>query len=426
MKTLKYIGILAAMLMVLTPEPMRAQAWQQLQDACPGCTPNIPQVPPPTCVECEASGSESAPAVMSIDAYNIDLTQVYVQSGTKEYDKGTEAYNRKEWNKAISHFRKALKFIPRNATIQASLDQAIAQRDAENAHTAAMADYQRRLAEYNRALAEKKEADSLFLLHLNEDESSRKTQLSRLEHEISLVPPLTPVTKKRIHEGVILGVMNTRDNNSATGLVSPWSGKPYKEDSIFTCTYDSTWTDIFRGLLDNSYPAEITLLTPAGRELVRRIQGTHFDRLVAHSNGATIAEALIRKGIITVNELDVVGGDRAYINFFGWNELISSGTVARVVVWSNPRDPIPLGSSILPLLNKYSNRSEYENNLVSFAMDKVLGSKGGHNAEYKLLDGPGYEAQEWKKNTNIDKVHGFKVYVENLAREFSRPASSGN
>lgn len=98
-----------------------------------------------------------------------------------------------------------------------------------------------------------------------------------------------------------------------------------------------------------------SLNTPLGREVVRKLEGKHFDALIAHSNGATVTEALIRRGVITVDRLEVAGGDRSFSNLNALQQLIDSGMVKSVRVWINPGDPIPLISSTplsLPMRNE--------------------------------------------------------------------------
>jgi hypothetical protein len=177
--------------------------------------------------------------------------------------------------------------------------------------------------------------------------------------------------------------------------------------------------------------------------LIERIRGTHFDRLVAHSNGATVAEALIRRGIITVNELNVMGGDRSFVNFGGWNELITSGKVARVVVWVNPGDPVPFATTVLPLLNALKDRSvldmvlegkplslnamekmqegaklkEYTRNLASFVADRIKGdNKGGAMAEYRILRGPEYKGQFYLGKKEMLDAHDSGNYNFNIGQ----------
>lgn len=450
-------ALAASLLAILMqcPNKALAQAYQQLLDACPGCVVNVVAVNPPQCVDCEES-SQSAPSVQSISSYNADLQGVYAREGQQENNKGIAAYNNRDWDKAISHFKKALKFLPNDGNIQANLNNAIAQRDqaasaAERANAAAAARerYQRELAAYNLAVEAKKEADKMFLEKLNRDLTTYNAQLRKLENEVSYVPSLTPKPTRVIHEGVMLGLKNTQTVNSIHGLTSPWSKKAYESEAIFATTDDLSNMELLRGFLDNNYLGEYTLNTPYGQQLIERIRGTHFDRLVAHSNGATVAEALIRRGIITVNELNVMGGDRSFVNFGGWNELITSGKVARVVVWVNPGDPVPFGTTVLPLLNALKDRSildmvlegkplplealekmqegaqlkEYARNLASFVSDRITGNnKGGAMAEYRILRGPGYKGQFVLGKDEMLDAHDSGNYNYNVAKKLDEPS----
>jgi tetratricopeptide (TPR) repeat protein len=450
-----FIAFLLAIAAWALPTRLEAQAYQQLLDACPGCVVNTIPVNPPQCVDCSESSSAPAPSVQSISSYNADLQGVYTREGLQENNKGIAAYNSRDWNKAISHFKKALKFLPNDATIQTNLNNAIAQRDyADNsaaraeAAAAARAKYQAELAAYNLALEAKKEADRLFLEKLNADLFTYNAQLRKLENEVSIVPSLNPAPTRTIHEGVILGIKNTQTSNSILGLSSPWSKKPYKPEEIFATSDDISDMELLRGFLDNNYLGEYTLSTPYGQKLIERLRGTHFDRLVAHSNGATVAEALIRRGIITVNELQVMGGDRSFVNFGGWNELITSGKVSRVVVWVNPGDPVPFGTTVLPLLNALKDRDivsaviggkpiplealekmqegaklkEYARNLASFVADRVTGeNQGGNMAEYHILRGPGYKGQFVMGKDEMLEAHDSGNYNYNVTLHLDKP-----
>jgi hypothetical protein len=437
---------------------LQAQAFQQLLDACPGCPLNQIAVNPPQCVDCESTGSTPAPPAFSVADGNAHLAGVYAREGLQENNKGISAYNSRDWNKAISHFKKALKFLPNDGNIQTNLNNAIAQRDyAANAAqraeaaAAARAQYERELVAYNQAMEAKKEADKLFLEKLNSDLGTYNAQLRKLENEVSYVPSLTPKPTRVIHEGVMLGIKNTQSDNSINGLASPWSKKPYASDEIFATTDDLSNEELLRGFLDNNYLGEYTLSTPYGQKLIERIRGTHFDRLVAHSNGATVAEALIRRGIITVNELNVMGGDRSFVNFGGWNELITSGKVSRVVVWVNPGDPVPFATTVLPLLNALKDRAvldmvlegkplslnamdkiqegaklkEYARNLASFVTDRIKGdNKGGAMAEYRILRGPEYKGQFYLGKKEMLDAHDSGNYNFNIGQYLAKKSET--
>jgi len=192
---------------------------------------------------------------------------------------------------------------------------------------------------------EEKQVKETILKTIQGDSIYYKSQLRRIMSEVDKIYVPAPPKPKVIHEGIILGLKNTQEINAVKRIRSPFTGKAYKDDEFFATSDDTTWKEFIRGAIDNSYLGEYTLNTEWGKKLVAKLDGTHFNRLIAHSNGATVSEALIRKGVITVDELNIVGGDRSLINHFGYNELIASGKVKRVVVWLNPGDLIPYGSS---------------------------------------------------------------------------------
>ena len=179
------------------------------------------------------------------------------------------------------------------------------------------------------------------------DQQRYRHQLDALMWEAKHLQPQSPAGPRTIHEGIMLGLFDPQKTavEKYAGFKSPFSGKPYLPEEVFATTDSNDASEALRGLLDNHYFGAYTLNTAYGKKLIAKLQGTHFERLVAHSNGATIAEALIRAHVITVDELNVVGGDRCMVNKFGLQELIASGSVTRVVVWTNPGDVIPMGSS---------------------------------------------------------------------------------
>ena len=193
----------------------------------------------------------------------------------------------------------------------------------------------------------------------------------------SLVPPPKGAFQK-VHEVVILGFGT--DNNDANRMAehgaSPFSnGKSYAsmidaanralaegKEGMGGAVVVSFGTEkgekmgvIYgvketgRVLGDHVFNGAISLNTPQARDALAKISGKECDRLVAHSNGATVAEALIREDRIRVNELDIVGGDMSLVKQGAYQELVDSGKVKRVVVWLHPYDPVPGVTSIAPL-----------------------------------------------------------------------------
>ncbi|HEY3490495.1 MAG TPA: hypothetical protein VGK27_10310 [Candidatus Deferrimicrobiaceae bacterium] len=192
---------------------------------------------------------------------------------------------------------------------------------------------------------------------------------------LSAVPPLKKSFEK-VHEMVVLGFGT--DNNDASRMmtngVSPWSGKTYAsmneaakkagaegkdgvggavvvsfgmdKEKEYRAGYGLTESGRIVG--DHLTDGAISLNTPQARKALEQVSGKECDRLVAHSNGATVAEALIREDLVRVNELDIVGGDLSLAKSGHYQELVDSGKVKRVVVWVNLNDPVPWGTSIAP------------------------------------------------------------------------------
>ncbi len=196
------------------------------------------------------------------------------------------------------------------------------------------------------------------------------------------------------------------------------------QQGVFSSTDSKTASEALRGFLDNQTMGEYTLNTEYGKRLMERLNGVQFDRLIAHSNGATIAEALIKKGVIKVDELNIVGGDRSLVNQAGYQNLIDSGAVKRIVVWINPGDTIPVGSSlayvtpmgcvnVAPLLTA----AEHAANLIA-------GNHQGGDArvEFRLMKGPEYasQSQSFHLDKGIFDAHDLaKAYLPNISSYFS-------
>jgi hypothetical protein len=183
---------------------------------------------------------------------------------------------------------------------------------------------------------------------MRESREAIRTQEARIENEIALIDVPVP-TARTVHEGVILGLTVTP--RGALELreqeVSPFTNQRYSTETergralIVAFGSDGNAAEVLCGLIDHLTYGEYTLSGPEAQDIVRQLGGVHFDRLIAHSNGATIAEALIRKNVISVDELDIAGGDRSLANVDALQQLINSGRVHRIRVFVNPGDPVP-------------------------------------------------------------------------------------
>lgn len=265
---------------------------------------------------------------------------------------------------------------------------------------------------------------------IEQDRRDLDRQLGRLMTEVNQfqVPP--PRLPRHIHEGILLGLFDpqTEANASLGGAVSPFTGRPCKTENIFATADSKTAHEALRGFLDNQTIGAYTLNSDFGRDLVAGLKGDDFDRLIAHSNGATVAEALIKTGVIRVQELDVVGGDRSLVNESGYQNLIDSGEVKRVVVWVNPGDAVPIGSSlayfaplggvnVAPLV---TSAEHYANVLAG----RHLG--GEARVEYRLLKGPGYVGQTLTEGKDLLAPHYLgSAYFPNIAKYFQQHGSTG-
>jgi len=244
------------------------------------------------------------------------------------------------------------------------------------------------------------------------------SQMQRLmiEADNIFVPP--PAGERRVHEGVLLGLFDDdRDvMELLNGVVSPFSGRRYAAGEVRPTTDAATAHEAIRGLLDNHYLGAYTLSGEYGRRLMANIGGTHYGRLLAHSNGATIAEALIRRDVIEVDELNILGGDRSMVNAKGLQELIDSGQVKRVV-WINPGDIIPVGSSATYLSPFGPTGSFPLATTAQYFARRLTGDlKGGDiQVEYRVLEGPHYEGQTLKPGGIFDS-HALDVYLRNMQK----------
>ena len=213
-------------------------------------------------------------------------------------------------------------------------------------------------------------------------------------------PPPDAAPKVHIHEGVILGTFGSErvaDEMAREGR-SPFTGKTYQEMNQsafwnrpgeqgalvagFGTPEDATAHGVQeagRVLGDHFSRGHASLQTPQAQQAIEKLEGKSFDRLVAHSNGSPIALALIERGSIQVNELHVVGGDRALTDARYLQNLIDRGKVKRVVVWTHTNDPIPLGTSLIPV------RTDEHQLLAEHVARKATGTAEGGDSKVKFI-----------------------------------------
>jgi len=235
--------------------------------------------------------------------------------------------------------------------------------------------------------------------------------LKRTRKELFPAVPPPPKAFGKVHEGVVLGFGT--DNNDAGRMmkdgVSCFNGKTYASmnDAADRARAEGKegvggavvvsfgtgkgekgagyWaTESGRIVGDHLTDGAISLNTPQARKALEEISGKEYDRLVAHSNGATVAEALIREDRVRVNELDIVGGDMSLVKRGDYQEMVDSGKVKRVVVWVNLNDPVVWGTAAAPTELMSSGSSAVE----SLAR-KVAGVPAA-GVEYRYMWGADY------------------------------------
>jgi hypothetical protein len=260
----------------------------------------------------------------------------------------------------------------------------------------------------------------------------------------SFVPPLK--VPERIHEGVIMG-FGTDANDAkkmATDGVSCFTGKTFaemnktaeqarnegkdiggtmvvsfgtsKEKLDYTTALKYGGSEAKRVFLDHLANGNYSLDTPQGRDAVKRLAGKEFDRLIAHSNGATITEALINNDIIKVDELNIVGGDRSMVNGNAYQKLLDSGKVKRIVVWINVNDPVPGLTSFEPFKLVESGAD-----VATHLAKKIIREMTNTNTtgvEYRYMYGSDYSNPAGADQVSLIAAHFIEEsYLPGMANE---------
>lgn len=359
---------------------------------------------------------------MTAEDYNNQYTSFIRDEANRENEIGIEYYLKSDWKNAAKHFKIALKYMPDDINIQKNYNYSKYRTDEQK----------RKEEEISAQLQKEKEKEKINTTVKQTVEKDKKyynAQLRKLENEsYHIKVPMPGGEKKTINEGVMLGLFNTNENNAFTDtslhIVSPFNKKPIDRKNIFATTDNKSVTELARGFVDNNYLGEYTLNTEHGRKLVEQLNGTHFNRLIAHSNGATISEALIIKDVISVDELNIVGGDRSLINYGGYKELLATGKVKRIVVWINPGDVIPVGSTAGFFSPLEGSRNQYYISAMSYFGTLLSGNDQSSSSqlEYRYMLGNQYsEGQNLTFDKDFFKCHGIDAYFKNMNTFFNKP-----
>jgi hypothetical protein len=149
-------------------------------------------------------------------------------------------------------------------------------------------------------------------------------------------------TSSRQYKSLLMLGFNTspQDAQALQHTVNPFSGDPYSRVVAFGS--HAIPSEISRVLVDHFRRScgALSGLTASNLGDIR--DGIVVTELVAHSNGASIAEALIRAGFITgVKRLRILGGDGSLMNLTSLQELQDRFHM-HIYVYAIRGDPIPM------------------------------------------------------------------------------------
>ncbi|MFI5148730.1 MAG: hypothetical protein ACHQRM_03290 [Bacteroidia bacterium] len=256
------------------------------------------------------------------------------------------------------------------------------------------------------------------------DLENYKKQLTVLTDYFRKARVVSPANHTVIQEGLIRGLYSGSEENEIKNgaLKSPFTSQEFGKGECFDAMEPKTNTELTEGFKTNHFLATYNLNSEFGKNMVMELNGTHFKRLIAHSQGAVVAEALIRAGVISVEELDVLGGDRCLLNVKGLNELISTGKVKRILLWLNPGDVIPGTSASFfsegesPARNTYLNTINDYLDYCSGIQGKILNNK----VEFRELKGNQFHGQAMDTNHTL-AGNSLSLYFNNIITYFNTP-----
>jgi hypothetical protein len=183
----------------------------------------------------------------------------------------------------------------------------------------------------------KKELDLLIKTDLNRRGQTMEKMAQAL-HRFPAPPP--PVTEYKTI--LFMGTGNSQEDADAylrKHFRNPLTGEVYEQ--IYAFGQHGVGKDLLRVIFDHVL-AEKDFLAPSTFEKCARLKEVRINHLVAHSNGATVAEVLIKNNFIKVRELTLLGGDRTLTNLPALEKLAKDKGIERINVFVNQGDTIPL------------------------------------------------------------------------------------
>ena len=242
-----------------------------------------------------------------------------------------------------------------------------------------------------------------FQKNITLEKTKLKQDKVKIRQELTKINTKKQKNKTSFNEGVILSMYAEQEAKTlGDSLKSPFTGVPYKE---MTMNRQKNMTDSGVVIVsfvmpkpqndpleaasrrDDHVPSEIFSLSgPNAKTELNKLKDKKFNRLIAHSNGATVVECLLNDSLIEVKELNIIGGEKSLLNGQALQQLLDNGTVKRIVIWIKLDDP----AIWITNLND-ENITERTQNFISYktSFDKT-GSKIEHSkVEYKWILGSG-------------------------------------
>lgn len=193
--------------------------------------------------------------------------------------------------------------------------------------------------------------------------------------EIKVPAPETPPLYKSV---LFLGMFQTPEiarQAKEKGLKNPFTDMPY--DGIFAFGSAETLKEIKRVTLDHLL-GDFNLLSKNTFRELGAIRGATIENIVASSNGAKVAEVLIRSGFIEgVKTFRILGGDGALMNMESLQQLATEKGI-KIYVYATKDDPVPLtptGWQILKMAEQLTGGRLAQFNKVKNLTYEVLGLK---------------------------------------------------
>lgn len=235
------------------------------------------------------------------------------------------------------------------------------------------------------------------------EKTKLKQDKVKIRQELTKINTKKQKTKTSFNEGVVLSMYAEQEAGAlGDSLVSPFTGVTYKEmianrqknmtDSgvvIVSFVMPKQQNDPIEAASrrDEHVPSEVfSLAGPSAKVELNKLKDKKFNRLIAHSNGATVVECLLNDSLIEVKELNIIGGEKSLLNGQALQQLLDNGTLKRIVLWIKLDDPAIWITNLTD-----ENITERTQNFITFKtrFDKTGTQKASSKIEYKWILGSG-------------------------------------